>query len=234
MVLLSEILKPPVNHPLINILPEIQYEKNVQIKEGATLQVTCTVTNAQSDLSSSVNWSNNGATLASADDVTITPTYTSGSKTFTSTLQITNYDETDQVYTCSVAMAGTTTDVSKNVWQFVYFQTNQAVEVGEASTTLSCKVSGAANQPTKWTWIPAKTSVYFEQAETAWNADEGSQESHITIYNVQETMDFVCKAVISGVTYKKDVTANAYSKYFTHYHGSSSLTHPFLRNGGGR
>ena len=59
-------------------------------------------------------------------------------------------------------MAGSTTKVAKNIWQFKFFETSQAVKVGEATTTLTCKVSGAQLQPTSWAWTPAKTSVYFE------------------------------------------------------------------------
>ena len=59
-------------------------------------------------------------------------------------------------------MAKSTTKVTKNIWQFKFFETSQAVKVGEATTTLTCKVSGAEAKPSSWTWTPVKTSVYFE------------------------------------------------------------------------
>jgi len=59
------------------------------------LALTCTVTNAQKDITTDVTWINNAKTLASDNsDITVTPSY--ASKTFKSVLSITHYNETDQ------------------------------------------------------------------------------------------------------------------------------------------
>lgn len=50
-------------------------DKHVQIKSGATLQLTCQITNAQSDVSKDVKWINNGKTLVQGNDITLSSTY---------------------------------------------------------------------------------------------------------------------------------------------------------------
>ena len=49
-----------------------------------------------------------------------------------------------------------------------------------------------------------------QQSETAWNVDEGSQESMITIYDITEDFTFKCSAVIGSDTYDMNVKADAY------------------------
>ena len=107
-----------------------------------------------------IAWSNGGSTVTKGGDIDITETV-SGKK-HTSTLKISNYKAEDQKYTCGVTMSGSTTNNVLNVWQFITYQTDQAVEVGSAKTVLTCKVSGSSAQPTKWTWTPTKTSMYYE------------------------------------------------------------------------
>ena len=59
-------------------------------------------------------------------------------------------------------MAGSKTVVTMHVWQFINFETSQAVGVHDAMATLTCTVRGAESQPTSWKWTPEKTSVFFE------------------------------------------------------------------------
>ena len=75
--------------PLNLTLPsEIHYESHVQIKSGTTLELTCKVTNSHSDITQHVVWTNEGKTLATAGDITITPTYTTQTKIFQSELKV--------------------------------------------------------------------------------------------------------------------------------------------------
>ena len=66
----------------------IHYESHVQIKSGTTLELTCKVTNAHSDITTDVVWTNEGRTLSAGGDIFITPKYTTTTKTFESALKV--------------------------------------------------------------------------------------------------------------------------------------------------